>query len=192
MASQLLEFAPSELIGLNFYNDILIHKKGCQNRTERGVLEALGEVELALDDERDGGVLVNGEVVDVITKDEKQLSLSLWLKAIEIPNDTNKDEISCEIRGELRQLAILEPVEQRVGSIRISVDGSIISMDCESRTIFQSDDGVANGNHSITKFIPNFEVEHCSERAGKEISVRDFLGRGRLCTDCFTKDTLLQ
>ena len=163
MASQLLEFAPSELIGLNFYNDILIHKKGCQNRTEKGGLEALGEVELAMDDERNGGVLVNGEVVDVITKDEKQLSLSLWLKALEIPNATSKNEISSEIRGGLRQLAILEPVEQRVGSIRISADGNIISMDYESRTIFQSADGVANGRHSITKLIPNFEVEQLQE-----------------------------
>ena len=163
MASQILGFAPTELIGLNFYNDILIHKKGCQNRTEKGGLEALGEVELAMDDERNGGVLVNGEVVDVITKDEKQLSLSLWLKAIEITNDTAQTKISCEIRGGLRQLAILEPVEQRVGSIEISVDGNIISMDYESRTIFQSDDGVANGGHSITKLIPNFEVEQLQE-----------------------------
>ena len=168
MASQLLEFAPSELIGLNFYNDILIHKKGCQNRTEKGGLEALGEVELALDDERNGGVLVNGEVVDVITKDEKQVSLSLWLKAIEMPNATVKNEISSEGREGLRQLAILEPVEQRVGSIRISVDGNIISMDYESRTIFQSDDGVANGVHSITKFIPNFEVEQLQELSPDE------------------------
>ena len=120
MASQLFEYPPAQLKGLNFYHDILIHKKGCKSRKDGNCMEALGEVELCLDADENGGVLVTGEVVDIITKGGIQISLSLWLKEINLSESIQNDCVISKEKCISRHLAILEPVEQTVGVMEIS------------------------------------------------------------------------
>lgn len=159
MASQLLEYPPTQLTGLNFYHDILIHKKGCKSREDSNGMEALGEVELCLDEDGNGGVLVSGEVVDIFTKGGSQISLSLWLKEINMSETVQKDCGTSQDESPSRYLAILESVEQTVGVIEVSNEGNIISMDENARHIFQLEQNTSDMKAPISKIIPNFETE---------------------------------
>ena len=156
MAFQLLEYPPDKLSGMNFYHDILIHKKGCEDRTNEYGLEALGEVELCVKEKDQGGVLICGEVVDLITMNGNQLSMSLWIKEVSVPNinaNENNDKFTT------RKMAILEPVEQTVGTITISKEGDIIEMDADAEKIFQTISNSVKETKSIRKLIPSFELD---------------------------------
>ena len=156
MAFQLLEYPPDKLSGMNFYHDILIHKKGCEDRTNEYGLEALGEVELCVKEKDQGGVLICGEVVDLITMNGNQLSMSLWIKEVSVPNineNENNDKVT------MRKMAILEPVEQTVGTITISKEGDIIEMDADAEKIFQTISNSVKETKSIRKLIPSFELD---------------------------------
>ena len=168
MASQLLEYPPNQLTGLNFYHDILIHKKGCKSREDSDGMEALGEVELCLDADGNGGVLVSGEVVDIITKGGNQISLSLWLKEINMSEPKINDCVTSQDKSSSRYLAILESVEQTVGVIEVSNEGNIIAMDGNARHIFQMEQNPYDINGPISTIIPNFEVESLKKLSKKD------------------------
>ena len=169
MAAQLLEYPLHQLTGLNFYKDILKHRNETIDSKCQSCPEAIGEVELCLELENEsGGVLVSGQVVDIETKGGSRTAFSLWLK--NISSESNDDKNSPG-KSKGRRLAILEPVERTVGKIEISGEGKIIQMDKNSELIFQCD-GILPTNSmnalSITKLIPNFEVDKLQNLKNEE------------------------
>ena len=168
MAFQLLEYPPDKLSGMNFYHDILIHKKGCEGRTDDNGLEALGEVELCLNEKNQGGVLVCGEVVDLITMNGNQLSMSLWLKEICLPSGNSNDNNCSQNKLNSRKMAILEQVEQTVGTISITGKGDIIEVDKNAEKIFQLRSDLSKETISITQLIPNFETNQLNDVSYKK------------------------
>ena len=168
MAFQLLEYPPDKLSGMNFYHDILIHKKGCEDRTDDNGLEALGEVELCLNEKNQGGVLICGEVVDLITMNGNQLSMSLWVKEVFLPCGNANDNNSSQNKLNSRKMAILESVEQTVGTISISQKGDIIEVDKNAKKIFQLKSDLSKETISITQLIPNFETNHLNDVSYKK------------------------
>ena len=163
MAFQLLEYPPDKLSGMNFYHDILIHKKGCEGRTDDNGLEALGEVELCLNENNQGGVLICGEVVDLITMNGNQLSMSLWVKEVCLPSGNLNDNDRGQNKLNSRKMAILEPVEQTVGTISISKKGVIIEVDKNAEKIFQLQSDLSKETISITQLIPNFDTNQLND-----------------------------
>ena len=85
-----------------------------------------------------------------------QLSMSLWIKEVSVPNiiaNENNDKVT------MRKMAILEPVEQTVGTITISKEGDIIEMDDDAEKIFQTISNSVKETKSIRKLIPSFELD---------------------------------
>ena len=51
-------------------------------------------MELCLNEKNQGGVLICGEVVDLITMNGNQLSMSLWVKEVCLPSGNSNDNHS--------------------------------------------------------------------------------------------------
>lgn len=112
-ACQLLGYTPRELCDMQF--SALL-----SNKTNKNYVSALAEGQL---NSEDGTmVLLSGKVVEMTTKCNTKIAVSLWIRQID------KDG---------RCLAVAEPVERRVAQIIIDRNGVIVSGDSESLLLFQ-------------------------------------------------------
>ncbi|CAO1347021.1 unnamed protein product [Diamesa serratosioi] len=119
-ASQLLGYSSRELCDSKFSNLL-----ACKNKIH---VSALAENQF---NSEDGTmVLLSGKVVEMITKSNKKVPVSLWIRQID---------------NEGRCLAVAEPVERRVAQLIVDSNGFITNGDYESLLLFQLE--------SIDKFV---------------------------------------
>ncbi|XP_049954466.1 PAS domain-containing serine/threonine-protein kinase isoform X2 [Schistocerca serialis cubense] len=122
---------------------------------------ALAEEQLEL---KDGNmVFLSGKVVEMVTKDERIVPVSLWLRKLET---------------DARCLAVAEPVERRVANIVIDDRGYIISADTEAGIIFQYEEEQLQGT-DISSLIPSLKVPCPEEVMPKDVKKQKATGRTR-------------
>jgi PAS domain containing serine/threonine kinase len=85
-------------------------------------------------------VLLSGKVVEITTKSQQTVAVSLWIRQIEGENGC------C--------LAVAEPVERRVAQIVINSHGTVMSGDYEATLLFQFDSPDQLNELGITQLIP--------------------------------------
>uniref|UniRef100_A0A182Q960 Protein kinase domain-containing protein n=1 Tax=Anopheles farauti TaxID=69004 RepID=A0A182Q960_9DIPT len=120
-ACELLGYNSKELCGMEF-TSLLLNKNKMH-------VSALAEGQL---NSEDGTVIIlSGKVVELCTKFDKNVAVSLWVRQID-----NEGQ---------RCLAVAEPVERRVAQLLIDQNGYIMSGDNEALMLFQLD--------SVEKFV---------------------------------------
>ncbi|XP_050073119.1 uncharacterized protein LOC126561214 [Anopheles maculipalpis] len=120
-ACELLGYSSKELCEMEFTSLLL-------NKSKMHV-SALAEGQL---NSEDGTVIIlSGKVVELCTKYDKNVAVSLWVRQIDIEGQ--------------RCLAVAEPVERRIAQVVIDQSGYILSGDNEALMLFQLD--------SIDKFV---------------------------------------
>merc|ERR1712012_541384 len=126
MACQILGYKRSELQSMTFENLVsnLDESLGASEEIDLLCDKKNDDIDTSEDLKVKGTVLICGKVVEVQTKSEGMVPMSLWLK------DLSPDED--------RKLAILEPVERTIGKIRVSKDSSFIfDMDTAAEKVFR-------------------------------------------------------
>ncbi|CAO1329438.1 unnamed protein product [Diamesa tonsa] len=132
-ASQLLGYSSRELCDSKFSNLL-----ACKNKIH---VSALAENQF---NSEDGTmVLLSGKVVEMITKSNKKIPVSLWIRQID---------------NEGRCLAVAEPVERRVAQLTVDSNGFIINGDYESLLLFQLDSIEKFTGMDLTVLIPAVQL----------------------------------
>lgn len=132
-ASQLLGYSSRELCDSKFSNLL-----ACKNKIH---VSALAENQF---NSEDGTmVLLSGKVVEMITKSNKKVPVSLWIRQID---------------NEGRCLAVAEPVERRVAQLTVDSNGFIINGDYESLLLFQLDSIEKFTGMDLTLLIPAVQL----------------------------------
>ncbi|XP_069682889.1 PAS domain-containing serine/threonine-protein kinase isoform X2 [Periplaneta americana] len=153
MACSLLGFTPEELCQMKLHQLL-----SGQHKTQ---LTALSEEQL---DTKEGNMVVlSGKVVEMVTKDEKIIPVSLWLRKLET---------------EGRCLAVAEPVERRVAQLVIDKAGCIMSADSETAIIFQYEEDELE-EADISVLIPAIKLPTTEEGLTKEVKKQKATGRTR-------------
>ncbi|PNF14942.1 hypothetical protein B7P43_G01558 [Cryptotermes secundus] len=153
MACSLLGFTPEELCQMKLHQLL-----SGQHKTQ---LTALSEEQL---DTKEGNMVVlSGKVVEMITKDEKIVPVSLWLRKLET---------------EGRCLAVAEPVQRRVAQLVMDRAGCIISADSETAVIFQyEEDDLEEAD--IAVLIPAIKLPISEDALTKDVKKQKATGRTR-------------
>ncbi|XP_021932222.1 PAS domain-containing serine/threonine-protein kinase isoform X4 [Zootermopsis nevadensis] len=153
MACSLLGFTPEELCQMKLHQLL-----SGQHKTQ---LTALSEEQL---DIREGNmVILSGKVMEMVTKDEKIVPVSLWLRKLET---------------EGRCLAVAEPVERRVAQLVMDQTGCIISADSETSVIFQYEEDDLE-EVDIAMLIPAIKLPGSEEPLNKDVKKQKATGRTR-------------
>lgn len=132
-ACQLLGHTPRELCDMLF-SDLLTNKN-------KSHVSALAEGQL---NSEDGTmVLLSGKVVEMNTKYNSKIAVSLWIRQID---------------SDGRCLAVAEPVERRVAQILVDQNGCVLSGDYEALVLFQLDTIEQFCGMDITALIPAIQM----------------------------------
>ncbi|XP_068085180.1 PAS domain-containing serine/threonine-protein kinase [Anabrus simplex] len=153
MACGLLGYSPDEL------GQMKIHQ--LLNEKHKTQITALAEEQL---DPKDGNMVVlSGKVVEMLTKDEKVIPVSLWLRKLE---------------AEGRCLAVAEPVERRIAQLVIDCAGCIMSADSETAVIFQYEADELEGM-DIATLVPAIKLPGHEGNLTKDVKKQKATGRTR-------------
>ncbi|XP_052895946.1 PAS domain-containing serine/threonine-protein kinase [Anopheles moucheti] len=133
-ACELLGYNSKELCEMEFTNLLL-------NKNKMHV-SALAEGQL---NSEDGTVIIlSGKVVELCTKYDKNVAVSLWVRQIDTEGQ--------------RCLAVAEPVERRIALVVIDQNGYIVSADNEALMLFQLDSIDKFGGMDVTLLIPAIQL----------------------------------
>uniref|UniRef100_A0A182JX14 Protein kinase domain-containing protein n=1 Tax=Anopheles christyi TaxID=43041 RepID=A0A182JX14_9DIPT len=133
-ACELLGYNSKELCEMEF-TGLLLNKNKMH-------VSALAEGQL---NSEDGTVIIlSGKVVELCTKYDKNVAVSLWVRQIDTEGQ--------------RCLAVAEPVERRVAQLVIDQNGYIISGDIEALMLFQLDSVDKFGGMDVALLIPAIQL----------------------------------
>ncbi|ETN66264.1 hypothetical protein AND_001908 [Anopheles darlingi] len=133
-ACELLGYSSRELCEMEFTS--LLFSKNKMH------VSALAEGQL---NSEDGTVIIlSGKVVELCTKYDKNVAVSLWVRQIDTEGQ--------------RCLAVAEPVERRVAQLVVDKSGYIISGDHEALMLFQLDAVEKFNGMDITLLIPAIQL----------------------------------
>uniref|UniRef100_A0A182WIX6 Protein kinase domain-containing protein n=1 Tax=Anopheles minimus TaxID=112268 RepID=A0A182WIX6_9DIPT len=133
-ACELLGYNSKELCEMEF-TSLLLNKNKMH-------VSALAEGQL---NSEDGTVIIlSGKVVELCTKYDKNVAVSLWVRQIDTEGQ--------------RCLAVAEPVERRIAQVVIDQNGYIISADNEALLLFQLDSIEKFGGMDVTLLIPAIQL----------------------------------
>uniref|UniRef100_A0A182M840 Protein kinase domain-containing protein n=1 Tax=Anopheles culicifacies TaxID=139723 RepID=A0A182M840_9DIPT len=133
-ACELLGYNSKELCEMEF-TSLLLNKNKMH-------VSALAEGQL---NSEDGTVIIlSGKVVELCTKYDKNVAVSLWVRQIDTEGH--------------RCLAVAEPVERRIAQVVIDQNGYIISADNEALMLFQLDSIDKFGGMDVTLLIPAIQL----------------------------------
>ncbi|XP_049289623.1 PAS domain-containing serine/threonine-protein kinase isoform X1 [Anopheles funestus] len=133
-ACELLGYNSKELCEMEF-TSLLLNKNKMH-------VSALAEGQL---NSEDGTVIIlSGKVVELCTKHDKNVAVSLWVRQIDTEGQ--------------RCLAVAEPVERRIAQVVIDPNGYIISADNEALMLFQLDSVDKFGGMDVTLLIPAIQL----------------------------------
>ncbi|XP_055621098.1 PAS domain-containing serine/threonine-protein kinase isoform X2 [Toxorhynchites rutilus septentrionalis] len=132
-ACDLLGYSSKELCEMQFAN--LLPNKNKMH------VSALAEGQL---NSEDGTVVIlSGKVVELCTKSDDNVAVSLWVRQID--NDA-------------RCLAVAEPVERRIAQLLVDKSGYVISGDYEALLLFQLDSIEKFNGIDVTLLIPAIQL----------------------------------
>ncbi|CAL4128945.1 unnamed protein product, partial [Meganyctiphanes norvegica] len=94
-----------------------------------------------------GMVLFSGKVVGIETADNGTMPVSLWLKAL--PLETGEEQ---------RWIAVLEPVDVTIATVKMDSQGTIISHDKSFNLLFGYPNTTSLANLLITDFMPALDL----------------------------------
>ncbi|XP_058123608.1 PAS domain-containing serine/threonine-protein kinase [Anopheles ziemanni] len=133
-ACELLGYSSRELCEMQFTTLLLNKNKMHASALAEGQLNS-----------EDGTVIIlSGKVVELCTKYDKNVAVSLWVRQID-----NEGQ---------RCLAVAEPVERRVAQLVVDKNGYIISGDNEALTLFQLDSVEKFNGMDVVLLIPAIQL----------------------------------
>ncbi|EAA04648.4 AGAP007688-PA [Anopheles gambiae str. PEST] len=133
-ACELLGYNSKELCEMEF-TSLLFNKSKMH-------VSALAEGQL---NSEDGTVIIlSGKVVELCTKYDKNVAVSLWVRQIDTEGQ--------------RCLAVAEPVERRVAQLVVDQNGYIVSGDNEALILFQLDSVEKFGGMDVALLIPAIQL----------------------------------